>query len=154
NRNPSKVIPWITSELFGYLSFNNLKFSDLTVTAHQLGSIIDALDAGTITTPMAKEILRQMVTVNDPRTANKIAEEKGWSVIARDDTLMPLCRSLIKAHPEEVQKFQHGNKRVLGFFVGQAMKATKGQAKPQTLSKLFSSLLSADCVDGTGSPRI
>ncbi|KAJ1917234.1 hypothetical protein H4219_003318 [Mycoemilia scoparia] len=151
NRESSMaVVPWITSELFGYMKFDTsspsatkVGFEDLKITPAQLASIVDDLKSNKLTSAMAKKVLQKIVLEQNKGLASEIAQQNGWTVISDDsEDLRKMCEKLISNNPKEASKFKKGSNRVLGFFVGQVMKETKGQAKPQVVSRIFTELLS------------
>jgi len=64
-------------------------------------------------------------------------KEKGLEQISDEGQLEILVSSLVKKHPDEVKRFREGDKKLLGFFVGQVMKETKGKANPKLINELL-----------------
>ena len=81
-----------------------------------------------------------MATGRDPEA---IIKEKGLAQISDAGALEDQAREILAAHPKEVADYQAGKTKVMGFFVGQLMKKTKGQANPQMANEIFVKLLSA-----------
>ncbi|KAK9718578.1 hypothetical protein K7432_005428 [Basidiobolus ranarum] len=134
--DPHKTLSWVTSELFGRLSFKGISFSQNPVTQEQLGSIIGGIEEGIISGKIGKSILNLMMD-GDSRNALDIAKAKGWQQIEDENALEKLCSELIQKNPEEIQKVKQGNKRVFGWFVGQIMKETKGKANPALVNSIL-----------------
>ncbi|MCG6534882.1 MAG: hypothetical protein L7F78_09365 [Syntrophales bacterium LBB04] len=91
--------------------------------------------AGTISGKMAKEIVEEMY--KSGKGPQAIIEEKGMVQITDGDALAGIIAGVIAANPEQLAQYRSGKDKVFGFFVGQAMKATKGKANPQVLNDLL-----------------
>jgi aspartyl-tRNA(Asn)/glutamyl-tRNA(Gln) amidotransferase subunit B len=97
------------------------------------------VDQGAISGKIAKTVFEQMVaTGQDPET---IIKEKGLAQISDTGALEAIAREILDAHPKEVADYKAGKTKVLGFFVGQLMRRTKGQAHPQLANEIFKKLL-------------
>jgi aspartyl-tRNA(Asn)/glutamyl-tRNA(Gln) amidotransferase subunit B len=94
---------------------------------------------GTISVRIAKEVLKEMFATG--KSARQIVEERGLVQITDEEALRQIVEEVIAANPKAVQEFLSGNEKVLGFFVGQVMKATKGKANPQLANKLVREVL-------------
>ena len=75
--------------------------------------------------------------VYDVSTLIKMAEEKGLSVISDESAIIPIVQKIIESNPQQVAAYKGGKDKLFGFFVGQAMKETKGRANPQMLNKIL-----------------
>ncbi|KAG0315545.1 hypothetical protein BGZ99_007407 [Dissophora globulifera] len=132
------VISWTIHELLGRLNVRGISFSPKVVNAQQLGSIVESVDKGQISAKIGKSVLDLMID-GDARTADAIVQEKGWKQMGNHAELEALCDDMIARHPEHVAKIQGGNVNLLGFFIGQIMKDTKGRANPVVLSEILKS---------------
>ncbi len=111
-----------------------------TITPATSGSMLTLVEKGAISRNQAKEVLKEVVaTGKDPET---IIKEKGLVQISDTGALEAIAQEIIKANPKEAADFKAGKTKVLGFFVGQLMKQTKGQANPQLANEIFQKLLS------------
>ena len=70
-------------------------------------------------------------------SAKSLVEKKGLSVISDESSILPIIQKIIESNPEQVAAYRGGKDKLFGFFVGQAMKETKGRANPQMLNKLL-----------------
>ena len=66
--------------------------------------------------------------------------KKGWSVISGAESLTPIINDIILSNPNEAERFRNGERKLIGFFVGQAMRATKGQGNPQEIRQILDKL--------------
>ena len=73
----------------------------------------------------------------NPEMPSKIIEAKGWVQISDEGAIKGIVEGIINAHPNEVQAYRNGKTNLLGFFVGQVMKQTRGQANPSMTSSIL-----------------
>jgi aspartyl-tRNA(Asn)/glutamyl-tRNA(Gln) amidotransferase subunit B len=90
---------------------------------------------------IAKEILPELI--QDNISPQKIVEEKGLAMISDSASILVIIEELIIEYPKEVKSFKEGKTKLLGFFVGQLMKKTKGKADPKLANKLISEKLNS-----------
>lgn len=133
--NPKAACNWITSELFGFLNKNNIEWKDCPISAQKLGELIKLIDAEIISGKMAKSVFEEMFVSN--KSPKEIVEEKGLKQITSDDTLVTLIQAVFAANPGQLKEFVSGNDRLLGFFVGQVMKNSAGQANPKKVNEIL-----------------
>lgn len=108
---------------------NELKF-----TASQIADLIKMLDDETISNKIAKQIFEEMAQTGV--NPSKIVEDKGLVQISDPSIILPIIDEIISNNPDNVEKFKAGNTKLLGFFVGQVLKATGGKANPQVVNEL------------------
>lgn len=110
-----------------------------TVAPSTSGTLLTLVEKGTISRNQAKEVLKEVVaTGKDPET---IIKEKGLAQISDTGALEAAAQEIINANPKEAADYRAGKTKVMGFFVGQLMKKTKGQANPQLANEIFQRLL-------------
>jgi aspartyl-tRNA(Asn)/glutamyl-tRNA(Gln) amidotransferase subunit B len=97
------------------------------------------VDQGAISGKLAKAVFEDMVATGKEPEA--IIKEKGLAQISDSGALEALAQEIITANPKEAAAFRAGKTKVLGFFVGQLMQRTKGQANPQLANEIFRKLL-------------
>ncbi|GJJ69220.1 aspartyl-tRNA(Asn)/glutamyl-tRNA(Gln) amidotransferase subunit B [Entomortierella parvispora] len=136
NRNVKSVVSWTIHELLGRLHSRNLQFGSQIVTFSQLGSLIDCVDKKIISAKVGKSVLDIMVD-GDCRLAMDIVNEMGWRQIDDQMQMEQWCASIIDRYPKKVEAIKKGNIGVLGFFVGQIMKDSKGRANPVVVNQLL-----------------
>jgi aspartyl-tRNA(Asn)/glutamyl-tRNA(Gln) amidotransferase subunit B len=109
------------------------------ITPATAGTLLTLVEKGTISRNQAKEVLKEVVaTGKDPEA---IIKEKGLVQISDTGALEAAAQEIINANPKEVADYKAGRTKVMGFFVGQLMKKTKGQANPQLANEIFQNLL-------------
>ena len=137
--DPKLSSNWVTSDIVGYLKANKLSFSDSKLSPKNLAEMIDMISQNTISGKIAKEILPELIQKNI--SPKNLVEEKGLAMISDSESIIPIINELIIEHPKEVELFKNGKTKLLGFFVGQLMKRTKGKADPKLANKLLSEKL-------------
>ncbi len=140
NRNPKLVTTWVTGELFSILNKKNLIMEDSPITSKQLGELVDNIENGKISNRQAKEVLEEMC--ESGKGASEIIDEKGLSQISDENEIESLVDSVLNSNPENVKKYKNGKDKLFGFFVGEAMKLSKGKANPKIVNDLIKKKLS------------
>ena len=140
NRNPKLVTTWVTGELFSILNKKNLIIEDSPITSKQLGELVDNIENGKISNRQAKEVLEEMC--ESGKGASEIIDEKGLSQISDENEIESLVDNVLNSNPENVKKYKNGKDKLFGFFVGEAMKLSKGKANPKIVNDLIKKKLS------------
>ena len=140
-RDAKTAANWVTGALFGALNRLDLAITESPVTADNLGRLLDLITEGTISGRIAKDVFDAMVeTGKDPAV---IVKEKGLRQITDTGAIEAAIDGIIAANPDQITQFQGGNEKVIGWFVGQVMKATQGKANPQAVNALLREKLSS-----------
>jgi aspartyl-tRNA(Asn)/glutamyl-tRNA(Gln) amidotransferase subunit B len=137
---PRQAANWIKREVLQFLKENNLEINDFPLQPASLAELIKLVEAREITMTIAKEqVFPEML--NTGKEARTIIEEKGLKPIAEDNTLLLIINQVIEENPQPVQQYLGGKTQVLGYLLGQVMKATKGQASPEKARSLLQAAL-------------
>lgn len=138
--NPKTAVNFIMGEIAAYLKENHIEISDTKLTPENLAELISLIEKGTISNNIGKQILiEDMITKGEK--ASDIVERKGLSQISDEGAIKEIVQKIISAHPSEVEAYKNGKTNLLGFFVGQVMKETKGRANPKTVNQLMREFL-------------
>jgi aspartyl-tRNA(Asn)/glutamyl-tRNA(Gln) amidotransferase subunit B len=129
------VSNWITGELFRLLKETETGIEEVRITPAALAELLTLVEKGTINQNTAKAILGEMF--QSGRAAAEIVAAKGLAQISDTDELGQIVEQVIAANPDQVAEYRAGKERLLGWFVGQVMKATRGKANPQLVTKLL-----------------
>ena len=140
NRNPKLVTTWVTGELFSILNKKNLIIEDSPITSKQLGELVVNIENGKISNRQAQEVLEEMC--ESGKGALEIIDEKGLSQISDENEIESLVDNVLNSNPENVKKYKNGKDKLFGFFVGEAMKLSKGKANPKIVNDLIKKKLS------------
>ncbi len=126
---------WITGELFAVLNEKNLEISQSPVNAKNLSKLINLIKDGTISGKIAKTVFEQMINGDqDPLT---IVKEKGLKQESDPKAIEELINKVIENNSDKVAEYKSGKDKLFGFFVGQAMKESKGKGNPQLINKIL-----------------
>jgi aspartyl-tRNA(Asn)/glutamyl-tRNA(Gln) amidotransferase subunit B len=139
-RDPKLVANWIITELFGALNRAGRDIALSPITPERLGKLVDLIQDGTISGRIAKDVFSEMLDSGDDPA--DIVEQKGLKQISDTGELEKIVDELIAANPGQVESYRK-NPKALGWFVGQVMKATRGQANPQLVNEVLKSKLEA-----------
>ena len=135
NREPKQAANWIITNLFGKLNESNKHISESPVNSESLGKLLDLINNGTISNKVAKDVFEEMF--ESKKSAESIVEEKGLKQISNQDELKDIIKSILEKNPQQKKQFLEGNIKIMGWFVGQVMKETKGQANPSVVNKVI-----------------
>ena len=136
----AKIIAnWITSELFSLLNKNNLDLNNSPVSPKELGQLVKLISSNEISGKIAKDVLEDMFISG--KSARDIVDEKGLKQVSDQREIEKIIDKVIEDNPKMVEDYQGGKDKLLGFFVGQAMKETKGRANPKLLNDLLKTKL-------------
>jgi aspartyl-tRNA(Asn)/glutamyl-tRNA(Gln) amidotransferase subunit B len=135
NADPKQVANWVTQDIAAYLNENKLRISELPLKPDGLAELVNLIDQGTISGKIAKEILPELLTQGG--SPKELVESKGLTQISDSSELEPIIDQVLADHPNEVEKYHAGKKKLQGFFVGQVMKRTSGRADPKLTNQLL-----------------
>mmetsp|Transcript_8211 Transcript_8211/g.13323 ORF Transcript_8211/g.13323 Transcript_8211/m.13323 type:complete len:337 (-) Transcript_8211:292-1302(-) len=133
------VTSWITSDLFGSLAGKTLQ--ECPVRENRMVDLLNMIITGDISGRVGKQVLNVMMQ-GDGRMPSEIVDSSGWRQISDDSLLDAVCREVIDAYSEQVQKYQQGNRRILDFLVAQVIKKLNGRANPIKVSEMIGLILS------------
>ena len=139
NRDPKQSANWIISNLFGKLNDSNKHISESPVSAFNLGKLLDLISNEIISNKIAKNVFEEMYSTG--KTAEDIVNEKGFKQISNQDELKNIIQALIDNNEQQKNQYLQGNLKVMGWFVGQVMKETKGQANPSKVNEIIKEIL-------------
>lgn len=135
SRDPRAVANWVMGDLLGALKAEGKEINESPIQPEQLAELVDLIATGEITGKLAKEIFPKMFATGE--SARAIIEREGLRQISDAETLSRVIDEILAANPKQVELYKGGKAGVLGFFVGQVMKATRGQANPQLVNQLL-----------------
>ena len=126
---------WISTELFSLLNKDNLVISKSPVSPENLGQLVRLVITDVISGKIAKEVLVEMYS--SQKSAINIVEQKGLKQMTDTSEIEKIIESVLDDNREMVSQYKSGKTKLLGFFVGQVMKKTKGKANPKLLNDLL-----------------
>jgi aspartyl-tRNA(Asn)/glutamyl-tRNA(Gln) amidotransferase subunit B len=133
--NPRAAANWILSELLRELKNASVEITACHVSAADLGALIRLIDDGTISGKIAKEVFVEMFATG--RAPGEIIKEKGLLQITDVSAIEKIVDEVIAANPKQLEQYRAGRTNLLGFFVGQTMRASGGKANPQLVNEIL-----------------
>jgi len=140
SRDPRASANWVTGDLMALLKAAGKEITESPVSAENLGELLALIAKGEISGKLAKDILLKMFSTGE--TAGVIIEREGLRQISDAGALGELVDQVLAASPKQVDQYRSGKTAVLGYLVGQVMKATRGQANPAAVNELLKQKLS------------
>src|SRR5437868_3959420 len=134
SRDAKAAAYWVIGDLFGALNKQGRGIEEAPITPEQLGALLDLIADGTISGRIAKDVFAEMIETGIDAAA--IVEKKGLRQMSDTGAIEAAVDAALAAHPAQVAQY-HANPKVLGFFVGQVMKATGGKANPALVNELL-----------------
>jgi len=132
---PKTVSNWVMGSLLGVLNSMGKTIEASPVSPDNLAALLELIDAGAISGKIAKTVFDEMAQTG--KAAKQIVEEKGLIQISDTDAIEEVISQVIAGNPKEVEAYQKGKTKLIGFFVGKIMQATKGQANPKLVNELL-----------------
>jgi aspartyl-tRNA(Asn)/glutamyl-tRNA(Gln) amidotransferase subunit B len=132
---PKMVSNWIMVELLRELKRDDREIDQCPVTPEALGDLLRTLEEGVISGKIAKTVFEEMYATGKP--PEDIIEERGLRQVTDKSEIGKVIDTVLAAHPKEIEEFRAGKDKLLGFFIGQVMKQTRGQANPQIVNEIL-----------------
>ena len=126
---------WMSVELFGALNKASKSLSNSPISPAQLGALVDLISDGTISGRIAKDVFAEMFETG--KEAADIIEEKGLKQVSDSGAIEAMIDEVLAANTDKVEDYRGGKDKLFGFFVGQVMKASKGQANPAMVNDVL-----------------
>ncbi len=134
------VSNWVKGELLHELHESGVSAQESAISPERFVKLLQLVETGTISLKVAREIFSELyASGKDPEA---LIQEKGLSQVSDDEALMSFIREVIANHPVQVNQYKDGKEAVLGYLVGQVMKASQGKANPGKVNALLKSTLS------------
>ena len=134
-RDAKSVANWMTGEFFAALNRSGLELAEAPVDAGKLGGLIDLIEDKTISGRIAKEVFEEMW--ESGASAAGIVAQKGLKQITDEGAIEAIVAQVIADNPGQVEQFKAGNEKLIGWFVGQVMKASQGKANPALVNQIL-----------------
>jgi aspartyl-tRNA(Asn)/glutamyl-tRNA(Gln) amidotransferase subunit B len=137
---PQTVANWVVGDLSGALNKDGLDIEQSKVSAEALAGLVTRIHDNTISGKIAKQVFDAMW--GGQGTADEIIEAQGLTQITDSSAIEAVVDKVIEANPGQVAEYKAGKDKLIGFFVGQVMKETKGQANPGQVNQILKAKLS------------
>jgi aspartyl-tRNA(Asn)/glutamyl-tRNA(Gln) amidotransferase subunit B len=132
---PKAAANWVMGDLMGALNAEGKEIADSPVTPERLGELVALIRKGEISGKIAKEVFAKMLSSGEAAPA--IVEREGLQQISDSGALAQIVDQVLQQNPKQVEQYKSGKATVLGFLVGQVMKASRGQANPGVVNDLL-----------------
>jgi len=132
---PKAILNWMMGDLMGHLKQDHREIHECLIRPEHLANLVRLIDEGEISGKMAKQLFEKLYeTGDDPET---IISQENLQQISDEDQLTRIVDRVLEANPEKVEAYRAGKAGLLGFFMGQVMKETRGQANPEMVSQML-----------------
>ncbi|SMO54926.1 Asp-tRNA(Asn)/Glu-tRNA(Gln) amidotransferase subunit GatB [Gracilimonas mengyeensis] len=138
--NPKAASNIVLSEVLRVLNEKSIDIRQFPVTAEKVSALVKLKEDDKINSSAMQQIFNALLDEPEKEPAD-LAKEMNLIQVSDSSSLEPVVDKIIEEHPDEVARYKDGKKQLMGFFVGQAMKATKGKANPKLVNKLISEKL-------------
>jgi aspartyl-tRNA(Asn)/glutamyl-tRNA(Gln) amidotransferase subunit B len=132
---------WVMGDVLKIINEEKINPRDFPVSPEKLGKLINLINNKTISGKIAKDVFPEMLKTNDD--PEKIVKEKNLVQITDTSAIESVVDKIIESNQKQVQDYLDGKEKVIGFFVGQVMKETKGKANPQSVNEILRKKLNA-----------
>ena len=139
-KNPKAASNWIMTELLRELNEAKVSIQESPISAAHLGELIQCVEGKVISGKMAKVVFTEMWKTGKPPKI--LVEEKGLKQITDSSEIDKIIDKIFQDHPDQVEQYRAGKQKLFGFFVGQIMKVSRGQANPETVNQRLKEKLS------------
>lgn len=140
-KNYKAASNWIMGTVKSYLNDNHLEIEQLTITPEKLAQLINLVDEGKVSTSTASQQIFPVMVTDMSASPLQIAEAKNLIQQSNTDTLQSLIDEVLAANPAKVKEYKNGKKGLLGMFMGDIMKKSKGSADPKVTTALLQKTL-------------
>jgi aspartyl-tRNA(Asn)/glutamyl-tRNA(Gln) amidotransferase subunit B len=136
---PKPAANWIMVSLLGWLNAEGKTIAESPVSPQHLGELLALIEEGTISGKIAKTVFEEMAASGRP--PKKIVEEKGLVQMSDESAIAEIVERIVAANPGQAEEYRGGKTKLMGFFVGQVMKETKGKANPKMVNEILKKAL-------------
>jgi len=136
-----RVSNWLMNDVLRMINEREIKAGDLQLTPEYLAEIIKMVDNGTVNTSTGKSLLDKVEDAG--KSPTQIVEDEGLAKVSDEGAIRAICAEVVKENPDQVATYQGGKTSIIGWFVGQVMKKSRGKADPQVVKAMLEELLSA-----------
>ena len=133
--DPKTAANWLCTQILGYLYQEDITIKDLYLTPALMNQITDAMKNGEISSKQAKEVFA--LSLEEKKEPTTIMEEHGIKQMSDDSALLDIIVKILDESPSQIEAYKAGKTNLIGYFVGQVMKETKGTANPGMVNKLL-----------------
>ena len=130
---------WVMGSVLGLAHTDGMGLAEVPVTAEMLAGLLALVEGDVISGTMAKTVFEEMATSG--KEAKVIVDEKGLAQVSDTSEIEGIVDQILADNPDEVAAFRGGKTKLMGFFVGRVMKATRGKGNPKVVNQLLNEKL-------------
>ena len=138
-KNYKSAANWLMGSVKSYLNEKAIQINEFPISAKRIAGLINLIDSGKVSNNLASQKLFPAMLESD-KDARTIAEENQWIQDSNEDNIKALILEVLAENPSEHERFKNGEKKLMGFLMGQLMKKSQGKADPKSASKLINEL--------------
>jgi aspartyl-tRNA(Asn)/glutamyl-tRNA(Gln) amidotransferase subunit B len=138
--DPKRVSNWVMNDVLRLMNDRDILAEDLRLTPSYLAEIINLVDASTINTSTGKSLLEKVEDSGQPPA--EIVDQERLGKVSDEDAIREIIVGVIENNPDQVATYKSGKSTIIGWFVGQVMKQSRGKADPQLTRTILEELLS------------
>ena len=138
-KDATQTSKWIMGDILRILKDQKLQISELHVTPSRLAALLQLIEDGTVSAKAARKVIDLVQT--EDKEPSVVIEEQDLHQVSDTGALEEAVKKILDEHPGEVERYKAGDKKLTGFFVGQAMKATRGTGNPKEINAILSRLM-------------
>lgn len=128
---------WMMGDIKSYLNHNGIEIGDFPISPEKIAQLIEVISSGKISSTIASQKVFPEMLKNPDNTPLEIAESNNLIQDSNEDSILTFIDEVIKQHSAEVERYKNGEKQLVGFFMGQLMKLSKGKADPKAANQLM-----------------
>ena len=140
-KNYKAASNWVSVAIRGYLNENAIRIEDFCLNPAQIAEIIDLIDSGTINHSIASQKLFPALIQSPTQSPKQLVDSMNLALNSDSSVIEQIIDEVLATFPEKVEEYKSGKKGLLGMFVGEVMKRSKGQADPKITNQLIASKL-------------
>ncbi len=134
--NIKSAANWLTVQIKSFLNDNALHINEFSLAPEKIAELVNFIDTGKINQTIADQKIFPVMLKEPNKSAQLIAEENNWIQESDTGAIIEIVKQAVAKYPEKVEAYKAGNKKLLGLFMGEVMKLSKGKADPKVASKL------------------
>lgn len=135
SQQPKAVSNWMMTELLRSMNDNKIEINEVPIQSEHLAELVLMIESKEISGKMAKQVFQEMW--NTSKSPKELVKALGLSQITDEFAIEAIVDKVLEANPKAVEDYRGGKNKLFGFFVGQSMKESKGQASPEVLNRIL-----------------
>jgi aspartyl-tRNA(Asn)/glutamyl-tRNA(Gln) amidotransferase subunit B len=130
-------------QIKSYLNERAIHISEFAITPERIAELIDFIDSGKVNHTIATQKLFPLMLNEHTKSVMQLAQENNWIQESNNDTIAEFVKQAIAKYPDKVQEYKNGKESLLGLFMGEVMKLSKGKADPKLATEIVKQQLNS-----------